>query len=90
MLCVSRNARRPLFLHEKRKHIFIVWQPYEKNGDIDLFYESDYIDHIKTTEGSFDKSVTAIRIAMNSLSEIINGVEHDWVIHEILMQHKNN
>jgi hypothetical protein len=26
---------------------------------------------------------------MNSLSEIINGVEHDWVIHEILMQHRN-
>ena len=26
---------------------------------------------------------------MNSLSKIINGVEHDWVVHEILMQHRN-
>jgi ParB family transcriptional regulator, chromosome partitioning protein len=40
-------------------------------------------------ERSFDKSITTIRIAMNSLSEIINGVEHDWIIHEILMQHRN-
>jgi ParB family transcriptional regulator, chromosome partitioning protein len=61
----------------------------EKDRDLDSFYKSDYIDHIKIAERSFDKSITAIRIAMNSLSEIINGVEHDWVIHEILMQHKN-
>jgi hypothetical protein len=50
-------------------------------------YENDYIDRIKIAERSFDKSITAI--AMNSLSEIINGVEHDWIIHEILMQHRN-
>jgi ParB family transcriptional regulator, chromosome partitioning protein len=61
----------------------------ETDRDLDLQYESEYIDHIKIAERSFDKSITAIRIAMNSLSEIISGVEHDWVIHEILMQHKN-
>ena len=43
----------------------------------------------KIAERSFDKSITAIRIAMNSLSEIISGVEHDWVIQEVLMQHRN-
>jgi ParB family transcriptional regulator, chromosome partitioning protein len=57
--------------------------------DFSTVYESDHIDHIKIAERSFDKSITAIRIAMNGLSEIINGVEHDWIIHEILMQHKN-
>src|SRR5215469_8382579 len=59
------------------------------NVHSDFVYRNDCIDHIKIAERSFDKSITAIRIAMNSLSEIINGVEHDWVIHEILMQHKN-
>jgi ParB family transcriptional regulator, chromosome partitioning protein len=58
-------------------------------GDRDSFYKSDYIDHIKIAERSFDKSITAIRIAMNSLSEIISGVEHDWIIQEVLMQHRN-
>ncbi len=61
----------------------------EKDRELDSFYKSDYIDHIRIAERSFDKSITAIRIAMNSLSEIINGVEHDWVIQEVLMQHRN-
>jgi ParB family transcriptional regulator, chromosome partitioning protein len=61
----------------------------DKDSELDSFYKSEYIDHIKIAERSFDKSITAIRIAMNSLSEIINGVEHDWVIHEVLMQHRN-
>ena len=61
----------------------------EGDRDLDSFYKSDYIDHIKIAERSFDKSITAIRIAMNSLSEIISGVEHDWVIQEwVLMRHK--
>jgi ParB family transcriptional regulator, chromosome partitioning protein len=62
---------------------------HEANVGADLVYRNDCIDRIKMAERSFDKSITAIRIAMNSLSEIINGVEHDWVIHEILMQHRN-
>jgi len=47
------------------------------------------ISIIKIAERSFDKSITAIRIAMNSLNDIINGVEHDWIVHEILMQHRD-
>ena len=61
----------------------------DETDNFNSLYENDYIDHIKITERSFDKSITAIRIAMNSLIEIINGVEHDWIIHEILMQHRN-
>jgi ParB family transcriptional regulator, chromosome partitioning protein len=61
----------------------------EKDRELGSFYKSDYIDHIRIAERSFDKSITAIRIAMNSLNEIINGVEHDWIVHETLMQHKN-
>ncbi len=77
---------RRLSLRMTRK---LVKQVAKEDKEIDLFYKSDYIDHIKIAERSFDKSITAIRIAMNSLSEIINGVEHDWVIHEVLMQHRN-
>ena len=79
-------ADRRLSLRMTRK---LLKDTNEIHGNLDSFYTSDYIDHIKIAERSFDKSITAIRIAMNSLSEIINGVEHDWVIHEILMQHKN-
>jgi len=79
-------ADRKLSLRTTRKMLKDI---DDKDRDLDSFYKSDYIDHIKIAERSFDKSITAIRIAMNNLSEIINGVEHDWVIHEILMQHRN-
>jgi ParB family transcriptional regulator, chromosome partitioning protein len=49
----------------------------------------EYIDHLRLAERSFDKTIAAIRIAMNSLREVINSVEHDWILYEILMQHKN-
>ena len=79
-------ADRRLSLRMTRK---LLKDVDETDRDFNSFYKSDYIDHIKIAERSFDKSITAIRIAMNSLSEIINGVEHDWVIHEVLMQHRN-
>ena len=79
-------ADRRLSLRMTRK---LLKDVDETDRDFNSFSESHYIDHIKIAERSFDKSITAIRIAMNSLSEIINGVEHDWVIHEVLMQHKN-
>ncbi|MDQ6863125.1 MAG: ParB/RepB/Spo0J family partition protein [Thermoproteota archaeon] len=49
----------------------------------------EYSDHLKIAERSFNKSITALRIAMNSISEVINNVEHDWILHEVLLQHKN-
>ena len=38
---------------------------------------------------SFDKSIIAIRIAMNKLSSIIEEIQDNWIIYETLMQHKN-
>lgn len=52
-------------------------------------YKNEYGDHVRLAERSFDKSISILRIAMNSLVEIINSVEHDWIIYEVLMQHKN-
>ncbi len=82
----SLIADRRLSLRMTRK---LLKNVDDEDIDLDSFHRNDYIDHIKIAERSFDKSITAIRIAMNILSEIINGVEHDWVIHEVLMQHRN-
>ena len=68
-------ADRKLSLRMTRK---LLKDVDEKDRELDSFYKSDYIDHIKIAERSFDKSITAIRIAMNSLSEIINSVEQWW------------
>src|SRR6188472_855387 len=52
-------------------------------------HRSESMEHARLAERSFDKSISAIRIAMNSLVEIINNVENDWIVYEVLMQHKN-
>jgi ParB family chromosome partitioning protein len=41
------------------------------------------------SQRSFDKSITALKIAMNKLALIIDQTEDDWVVYEILMQHKS-
>jgi ParB family chromosome partitioning protein len=38
---------------------------------------------------TFDKSIIALRIAMSKLAMIIENIEDNWVLYEILMQHKN-
>jgi ParB family transcriptional regulator, chromosome partitioning protein len=43
----------------------------------------------RQTLRSFDKSIIALRIAMNALGGIIGDVQDNWIIYEILMQHKN-
>jgi hypothetical protein len=40
-------------------------QYVDETDNISSHYENDYIDHTKIAERSFDKSITAIRIAVN-------------------------
>ena len=45
-------------------------------------------DRHEKTQRSFDKSITALKIAMNKLASIIEQTEDNWIVYEILMQHK--
>ena len=45
--------------------------------DVDSSFKSGYIDHVKTAERSFDKTISLLKIAMNNLGEIINNIEDD-------------
>ena len=37
---------------------------------------------------SFERTIISLRIAMNRIATIINDAEDDWLLYEILMQHK--
>ena len=37
----------------------------------------------------FDKMIVTLRIALNNIGALISGNEDDWLMREILMQHKN-
>jgi ParB family chromosome partitioning protein len=61
------------------------------NKSCDFEYDYDRISYVNNEKSLrvFDKSIITLRIAMNKLCEIIDGIEDNWVVYELLMQHKN-
>lgn len=65
-----------------------------KDNDSDQLFEGSIHqsrdkDQIEKVLRLFDKSITGLRIAMNRLCAVIEGVDQNWIIYEILMEHKN-
>ena len=52
-------------------------------------FREKFVDIDRNTQKSFNKSILAIRYAMNTLSTIIEYIEDNWIVYETLMQHKN-
>jgi ParB family chromosome partitioning protein len=44
---------------------------------------------LRKAQASFDKSIIALKIALNKLGSIIQGNDDNWLVYEVLMQHKN-
>jgi ParB family chromosome partitioning protein len=59
------------------------------NFDEKWTFREKFVDVDRMTQKSFDKSIVAIRYAMNTLSTIMEYIEENWIVYEILMQHKN-
>jgi ParB family transcriptional regulator, chromosome partitioning protein len=59
------------------------------NFDEKLAFQKKFVDVDRMTQKSFDKSILALRYAMNTLSTIMEYVEDNWIVYETLMQHKN-
>ncbi len=56
----------------------------------DQQYHADSIYDIDLrARRSFDKSITALKVAMGKISSVIENIEDNWIVYEILMQHKN-
>ena len=86
----SQVVNRRLSLKKTREILKeLKREDYDYDMDFDSSYKSEYIDHIKVAERSFDKTITTLKIAMNGLREIITNLEDDWILYEVLMQHKN-
>ena len=52
-------------------------------------FREKFVDIDRMTQKSFDKSIVALRVAMNTLSTIMEHIEDNWIVYETLMQHKN-
>jgi ParB family chromosome partitioning protein len=56
----------------------------------DLFLNKEKIEDLDLKiQRSFDKTITILKIASNKLSNIIENIEDNWIVYEVLMQHKN-
>jgi ParB family chromosome partitioning protein len=62
---------------------------YDYDRDSSGLYDTSIRDIDEKTQRYFDKSITALKIAMNKLSGIIEESQENWIIYEVLMQHKN-
>ena len=64
-----------------------------KNSDLsidDIYnFQTNIIDLDTKTQKSFDKAIVTLKVAMNKLAAIIDETENNWMIYEILMQHKH-
>ena len=60
-----------------------------KSNYMDVLYRDNILDIDTIAQRAFDKSITTLKITMNKLAKIIDDVEDNWIIYEILMQHKN-
>ena len=56
---------------------------------IDVLYWDKIVDIDAIALRSFDKAITTLKIAINNLARIIETVEDNWIVYEMLMQHKN-
>jgi ParB family transcriptional regulator, chromosome partitioning protein len=46
-------------------------------------------DDLEKARKSIEKSIVILKIAINRIATIIENTESDWIVYEILMQHKN-
>ena len=55
------------------------------NFDEKQTFQKKFVDVDRMTQKSFDKSILAIRYAMNTLSTIMEYIEDNWIVYETLM-----
>ncbi|MGN6632376.1 MAG: ParB/RepB/Spo0J family partition protein [Nitrososphaeraceae archaeon] len=65
---------------------------YKKESSQEVYNFHDAEDKIvdidRKVQNSFDKSIVALRIAASRIAAIVESMEDNWIIYEILMQHK--
>jgi len=57
--------------------------------DIDSFSQFTRIDEYDRLCKSFDKAIIALRISVDKLTTVIEKVEDNWILYNIMVQHKH-
>jgi ParB family transcriptional regulator, chromosome partitioning protein len=89
----SQQSALANLIYKRRLSLKKVREVVKDNECQELFegsiYEIRDNDEVEKIIRIFDKSITALRIAMSRLSAIIDGIEENWIISQLLMEHKS-
>lgn len=80
---LSSRGMRELVTHIKRNEVY----DYGFKNETTYKPSLEAIDEL--AQRSFDKSIVTLKMAMSKLCAIIQEAEENWIVYEILMQHKN-
>ena len=101
----SELAKLIRMRHLSTKNVRAILKDIDDDLNIDTNRDADYISFsgiacsdsrcsgtaydIEKARKSIEKSIVILKIAMNRMATVIENTESDWIVHEILMQHKN-
>ncbi len=77
-----KEVRKLIRTHEDSVYTF------SSNEEL-MKVQEDLSELDKKVQRSLDKSMIVFKLAMNKMTDIVQGVEDNWIIYEILMQHRN-
>jgi ParB family chromosome partitioning protein len=80
---LSSRGMRELVTHIKRNEV------YDYGIKNETTYKPSLKDIDELAQRSFDKSIVTLKMALSKLCTIIQEAEENWIVYEILMQHKN-
>jgi ParB family transcriptional regulator, chromosome partitioning protein len=87
----SKLAKLIIEKHMTINSVRIMVKELMMMPDIDSSNESEIamrkVDN-DTRSRSFERTIISLKIAMNRIASIIDDVEDDWILYEMLMQHK--
>jgi ParB family chromosome partitioning protein len=83
----SKLAKLIIERHLTIKSVRSVVKELSHGNNHDESDLANKVDEVRAKR-SYDRSILALRIAMNRIGAIINDIEDDWVLYEMLMQHK--
>ncbi len=77
-----KEVRRLIRAHEDSLYI-------NNSNDELMKVQEDLSELDKKVQRSLDKSMIVFKLAMHKMTDIMHGVEDNWIIYEVLLQHRN-
>lgn len=93
----SKQSELALLIRNRHLSLKKVRELVKIDNEYDRSFDPNHLgqrgtkhyDRIQKAEKSFNKTIIALRVAMSKIGTVLEGVDDDWMLYEVLMQHKN-